>query len=84
MKKFKQLDRVEMKNVIGGLLPGGGGGGSVNTYACYAIKKDGSNGTRVWIDGDNINQAQGNADSIAYSDAYSSSYPYGIDCPGSE
>jgi hypothetical protein len=74
MEKFKQLGRAEMKNVLGGKL---------QTFACYAVTATGGDGAYVGINADNIDMAQGVADAYAYSDGASSSFPYGINCPGS-
>jgi len=75
MQNLTKLNRVEMKNVLGG---------KAATYTCYAVTQGGGQGVSVSIPADNVDQAQARADSIAYSNASSDLYPYGIDCPGAE
>jgi natural product precursor len=70
MKNFNQLSRAEMKSVLGGY-----------TWTCNAINADGSAGFPVTLHSDNSCQAQADADSLAYADATTNLFPYGINCP---
>lgn len=71
MNKFKALSKSEMKEVLGG----------VASYSCSYVGQDGKTHS-INVQGDNVNQAQANADVLAYSDQYTQAFPSGIDCPG--
>ncbi|WP_147425610.1 hypothetical protein [Mucilaginibacter gracilis] len=73
MEKFMKLSRVAMKNVLGGNAP--------VVFVCKYIGQDGKS-HNISFTADNADAAQGAADYVAYSDAYSQTYPSGIDCPG--
>jgi len=64
-----------MKNVLGGMA---------STFTCYAITESGGHGTVVTVTGDNVDQAQANADYYAWDPVIGAAFPYGIDCPGAE
>jgi|GEM_PF-2620670 len=75
MQNFQRLSKAEMKRVLGG---------KTATFTCYAVTQSGGQGMKVTVSGDNIDQAQANADDIAWSNSSGNLFPYGIDCPGAE
>ncbi len=69
---FTVLSRDAMKKIHGGM-----------DFNCNYVGTDGKSHPII-IAGDNINQAQANADVLAYSNDFTNDFPTGIDCPGSE
>jgi natural product precursor len=72
-ENFQKLSKAEMKNVLGG---------RGNNYECFAVTASGGQGQSIWLYADNVDEAQGRADTIAYQPAHTQTFPYGIDCPG--